>query len=420
MYASRRRHLVHLMQRRVGYASAIACALLTIVNLIAGYLSRDLTFTEIVANPAVYVLAICSVIAYLTTLRDREWLRIVQVSVFLLYSFVASIIIDPSSLHGALFGIYAMVLSLQYGLIQRRFWLKISLLAAAYTVIRFLAATEYETFLYHAAPAVTILVALFVYLFWIIFAEEIRVYTSENNHLKAERDRNQVFVKFGQNISGVVHNLKSTLMSISGCIDVLGDADASDRRELLEIQKSSTTKMLTMINNFMTAVRSYQRFESQPVSLNQLVESSIEVLRGNPTLKHKLKFEVELGCPDTIYAVPMEIMQVIDNIVTNAAEAMQTTERYILKVRTEAVDGFVRLSVIDEGCGIAACERCTDHRCMSCDQFRYGKTTKSEGVGIGMMYVREILGEIGGVLHVRSRKDVGTAVLLDFPIAEQS
>ena len=415
MLAIHRDGLVYHIQKHVGYAGAVACALLTLVNLIGGLVRESEPVWKVLINPAVSVVAGFAVIAYLTTLRDWRWLRLIQVSVFLAYSYIASIFIDPGSLHGALFGIYGLVLSMQYGLLQRRFWAKIALLALSYAAIRFARAADANVFLFHAAPAVAILVGLFAYLFWVAFAEEITAYTSENRHLKVERDKNKVFVEFGQNISGVVHNLKSTLMSIDGCIDVLRTVDARDRDELLDIQKSSTDKMLQMINNFMFAVRSYQKTDISVLSLNKLVESSVEVLKGNRTLKHKLKIETNLEDPDTILGSPMDIMQVIDNVVTNAAEAMFGTDRYILHLETRKIDGFIRFSVIDQGVGIERCSRCTEFNCLRCSQFGYGKTTKVDGVGIGMMYVRKVLEEMNGHMRVESRTGIGTTVHLSFP-----
>jgi len=410
-----RAKIVFLIQRRVGYASAIACGLIAIFNVYGGMRQSHVGVVHALTYPAFYVLIAIGGLSYLTTIRDWPAFRTMQVAVFLIYSYIASVILDPGNLHGALFGVYGIVLSIQYGYMRRYFVPKLTMLLGSYLVINVVVASQYHLFLFHAAPAIAVLVALFIYLFWVIFAEEIHAYTNENENLREERDKNKVFVKFGQNISGVVHNLKSTLMSIDGCIDVLHDADEIDREELLRIQKSSTDKMLSMINSFMHAVRSYQHSDRVVVSLNLLVESSVELLRGNRTLKHHLLIEKRLGDTDTIYGAPMEIMQVIDNIVTNAAEAMFGTDRYHLAIETASEDGFVRLSVIDEGVGMVTCGRCNLGECLTCNRFDYGKTTKPNGTGVGMMYVRQIVSEMNGTMRIESTPGEGTSVHLLFP-----
>ena len=411
---SHRSQIVFQIQKRVGIAGSVVCAALVLVNVYGGF-AKGLRPVQIVLNPAVFVLALCGVMAFLSSTRDSRFFRTAQVTVFLAYSYVASSVLYPGSLHGALFGVYGVVLAIQYGLLRRYFKQKIVVIFTSYLLINIFAAGGEDEFLFHAAPAVAILLALFIYLFWVAFAEEIRAYTNENHELLEQRDKNKVFVEFGRNITGVVHNLKSTLMSVDGCIGVMEIATPEERTELLSIQKNSTIKMLGMIDNFMNAVRSYQHTDRGLVHLNRLVESSVEVLRGNRTLKHKLKIDVELGEGDVVYGVPMELMQVIDNIVTNAAEAMIETERYELRIETASVSDRVLFRVIDQGIGMSICADCTIRDCLTCSHFEYGKSTKPDGVGIGMMYVRQIVKEMNGDLHIESEDDVGTTITIDFP-----
>lgn len=408
------------IQRRVGYAGAGACLAITILNLLSGTLSDNQPLVEILSSPAVYVVLGMGLASYLTSLRDTMILRLAQILVFIGYSYVASLVIEPGSLHGALFGVYGVILCLQYGLLKRKFWLKIGIVLATYIGINLYQVFRSPGYSFITTPGTAILIAMFIYLFWVAFAEEIREYTEENTELKEERDYNKVFVKFGQNISGVVHNLRSSLMSVDGYIDLLQMSESEEKEELLRLQRKSTENMLEMISNFMGAVRSYQGKEAQDVSLNELVRSSIEILKGNPRLKHRLKIKMELQEPDTIHAVPMEIMQVIDNVVTNASESMRGGEGYHLTLRTECDTSFVKLSVRDEGSGIAFCNECDEHNCLSCSHFAFGRTTKPGGAGIGMMYVRQILTELEGELRIESERDRGTTVHMLFPASESA
>ena len=196
---------------------------------------------------------------------------------------------------------------------------------------------------------------------------------------------------------------------------MLRTVENDDKNELLDIQKRSTMKMLDMINNFMIAVRSYQREEHQIISLNDLVKSSVEVIRGNQILKHRVSIELDLRTPDTIKGAPMEVMQIIDNIATNAAESMMNTDRYHMTITTEKSEGYIRLSVKDEGVGIEVCADCDEKKCLRCKRFSIGKSTKEKGVGIGLVYVREILQEMNGRMYVESEVDSGSTFHILFP-----
>ena len=79
-----------------------------------------------------------------------------------------------------------------------------------------------------------------------------------------------------ENISGVMHNLKSALMALDGYLDLLGK-DGSD--EIYEQAKRSTTTAETIIG--------------------------------------KVKFELELGEEDSIYRVPAKIMGRLDVFITD-------------------------------------------------------------------------------------------------------
>jgi signal transduction histidine kinase len=106
--------------------------------------------------------------------------------------------------------------------------------------------------------------------------------------------------------------------------------------------------------------------------------------------------------------------QVIVNLVDNAAQALTDAswqppagqERRIT-VRSEAAGPYLKLSVVDTGCGIAA------------DKlgriFEPLFTTKSFGVGLGLPTVRQIIEQHGGTIDVESAVDQGTTFTIWLP-----
>jgi signal transduction histidine kinase len=106
--------------------------------------------------------------------------------------------------------------------------------------------------------------------------------------------------------------------------------------------------------------------------------------------------------------------QVIVNLVDNAAQALTDPswqppaepERRIT-VRSEAAGPYLKLSVIDTGCGIPA------------DKlgriFEPLFTTKSFGVGLGLPTVRQIIEQHGGTIDVESVVDQGTTFTIWLP-----
>jgi signal transduction histidine kinase len=100
-----------------------------------------------------------------------------------------------------------------------------------------------------------------------------------------------------------------------------------------------------------------------------------------------------------------QIKQVFFNLIKNAMEAMQAEGQLSILARKD--DDYVYLQFVDTGSGIS-------EEALS-KVFQAYYTTKDEGHGLGMMIVQRIMRDHGGHINIESRKDVGTAITLQFP-----
>jgi signal transduction histidine kinase len=409
------------VQKRVAVSCSLALLVIVIINVCVGIIVRGFSLKNTLLEPSVWVLFTLSVVCSITSLKDWRVFRITHVLVFLGYPFFHTLLaeLSPYDTSSLVWSIYGIILGVQYRLLQRKFWRIIGVYLACFLVAKIYSVARSPYFAIHAAPGVIIIVTLFTYLFWIVFAEELEQYSEANVKLNNERHNNQIFVEFGKSIAGVIHNLKSVMMSIQGYSDLLKITDKRDWDSIVDLQKRSSERMLAMINNFNVAVRSYQNAEPQVIHLNHLLSSAIEVLKGNDVLRQRIRIKMELSEPDTIRAVPMAVMQIIDNLVTNAAESMSNTGRFDLTARTLWQSEWVLLQVADQGVGIGFCADCSPRECFRCNHFQIGRTTKSQGTGIGVIYVREEIKKIGGDIKIDSVLDEGTTVTLFFPRVDE-
>lgn len=134
-------------------------------------------------------------------------------------------------------------------------------------------------------------------------------------------------------------------------------------------------------------------------------------------IDHDLKradVEMEIVCSNTLSSViadPVELQQVLVNLINNAVDAMrgQTTERRITLGFVEK-QTTVRVRVADTGPGIA-----DEHIEKLFDPFF---TTKSSGIGMGLQICRSAVEAMGGELTVTNQAGGGASFEFDLPLAQ--
>ena len=100
------------------------------------------------------------------------------------------------------------------------------------------------------------------------------------------------------------------------------------------------------------------------------------------------------------------LQQVLDSLLSNAAEAMPAGQRCDVSVR-ESDSRTIRIEVKDGGAGIApdVLEQI----------FRPFFTTKPQGLGLGLPLAKRVVEGLGGSLTIDSRPGEGTTVRVDLP-----
>ena len=111
----------------------------------------------------------------------------------------------------------------------------------------------------------------------------------------------------------------------------------------------------------------------------------------------------------SVLADPNQLKQVFVNLITNAVQAMEP-EGGTITVSTEAVDGFVRASLADDGPGIPA-----ESLAKVFDPFF---STRDDGTGLGLTIVHRIVDEHDGHIEVESTLGTGTTFHVFLPVAE--
>lgn len=150
--------------------------------------------------------------------------------------------------------------------------------------------------------------------------------------------------------------------------------------------------------------------ERIPLNLNQLIGEVLRRSQGEAQFRHvSVQAELDQQLP-LVTGNPIQLQQVVSNLVTNAIDAMSviTNRERILRVKSTLQEsGGVLVSVEDSGTGVDP-----KHKDRIFEPF---VTTKSDGMGMGLMFCRSIIEANGGRLWMTDNKPNGAIFQFSLP-----
>jgi signal transduction histidine kinase len=211
----------------------------------------------------------------------------------------------------------------------------------------------------------------------------------------------------GQLSGSVGHELRNPLGVMSNAVYflkmVLSDADDTVR-EYLDIIKHEIDTSLRIITDLLDFART-KAAQIQTVAVRALIDESL----GRCTIPENVELRDEL--PQTLPPVkvdPLQVGQVLQNLIMNAVQAMP--EGGVLTLRGEKEgQGPVRLEVADTGEGISP-ENMKK-------LFQPLFTTKTKGIGLGLVVCRNLAEANGGMIEVESEVGKGTTFTVILPVS---
>ncbi|HEU4663489.1 MAG TPA: ATP-binding protein [Dokdonella sp.] len=145
----------------------------------------------------------------------------------------------------------------------------------------------------------------------------------------------------------------------------------------------------------------------QKADINRLVESALRIV-AHVLRKRGIEVVLKLGELAPLDCAPAQINQVLLNLLSNAAQAIEH-DRGRIVVATQALDRRVLVVVEDNGKGIEP-----DHLARVFDPFFTTKPV-GQGTGMGLAISHQIVEQHGGAIRVSSKPGVGTRFLVVLP-----
>ena len=222
----------------------------------------------------------------------------------------------------------------------------------------------------------------------------------------------------GQMASTMAHELNQPLTAVTNYLEagrqLLATGAGGPHRvgEMMEkaiAQAQRAGEVIRRLRGFVSKGETERRVQS----LNQLVEEALALaLVGARQRGVRASLELEQSLP-LVLVDPVQIQQVVLNLVRNAVEAMEEVERRELVIGTRAVTDqeMAEVVVADSGPGIAP--ELADRL------FQPFVTTKKTGMGLGLSICREIVEAHHGRLTVAPGSSGGTVFRLTLPTASR-
>ena len=220
-------------------------------------------------------------------------------------------------------------------------------------------------------------------------------------------------------VANASHELRTPLSTILGYSESLADEaelDGEHRAKFGSIIRAEAKRMLRIIEDLMSLSRiEAVRFvtPADQVSVAEIAASAVEnACRGAQQCSIRLDIEQELPA---ILGDRAQLMQLVDNLLSNAIRYGCESGECVIRVSAILDDGWVRLSVADNGPGIPR-----EHLLRVTERFYRvdaARSRESGGTGLGLAIVKHIVERHKGTLDILSTVGEGTEVVVRLPVA---
>lgn len=223
-------------------------------------------------------------------------------------------------------------------------------------------------------------------------------------------------------LANISHDLRTPLNAIMGFSDMIlnevgGPLGNEKYRGYLQNIHKSGSLLLSIVDDILDTARlDSGKFTLRPQSFD-LEEFSKEIIEGFAPIALDKNLSIDLvvpeECPRDIYMDRRSLIQILNNLISNSCK--HTNQGGSVTVRWHAPrDGFISVSVIDDGAGMAP-ELVKKIGEPFLADGTAAAPTNERGTGLGIYICTKLTAALGGTMDVVSEVGKGTTFTVSWP-----
>jgi PAS domain S-box-containing protein len=234
---------------------------------------------------------------------------------------------------------------------------------------------------------------------------------SKKKRLESIAEAANLMDNLGYIFSGIRHEIGNPINSVKMALSVLSmNLDRYPRTTIREFVDRGLGE-LARVEYLLKALKNFSMFESPALESTLMSRFLVNFMKlvESDFIDKGVRIRLELPGENVYARIDHRAFhQVLLNLLTNSADAMQECESPCITIKVGRVTGHrVLISVADNGCGMNATERD--------NLFRPFLTTKPHGTGLGLVIVKKMLARMGSSIMINSSPGKGTTVIMNLP-----
>ncbi len=216
-------------------------------------------------------------------------------------------------------------------------------------------------------------------------------------------------------VGNVSHELRTPVTTINGYVQTILQDVANGRMdqiaEFLSIVSQNVVRLKDLVEDLLdlSSLESGQELKIERTNVRLVTELVISQLDAKA---HKIHMSYDF---DEMDVDPKRLEQVMRNLLENAVRYVPAGRTIEIRWSEDLAAGIRRLSVKDDGHGIAA-----EHQARLFERFYRvdeGRSRSQGGTGIGLALVKHIMQRHGGRIRVESEIGRGAEFICEFPLS---